>query len=301
MQVKSATPSTQVPLLRQGEFVHSSTSEGTIRNNLKKKKKKRHRIIRDIISSFHRDNFFIAFNATFLHKLRTRTLKQSLTLIAQISGPSLSTDTLERVNQIDTRATVQTRITPAIVDVLVTMHPCIPGVTNASATAASASAAAWCPLTPAPGLLVHHAELRIMGGWLGTILPLPLLRTVAVVICLRVETRRRISARVRAAMILVDLALVSGETDRTYALVSVHQISALATVLAGFRGALVDVHVAILARIACGAAAVIIVDQIDAQRPVLALADAIVDVLRAVLPRETAPAPTPETRPRFFN
>lgn len=213
-------------------------------------------------------------------------------MIAQISGPSLSTDTLERVNQIDTRATVQTRITPAIVDVLVTMHPCIPGVTNASATAASASAAAWCPLTPAPGLLVHHAELRIMGGWLGTILPLPLLRTVAVVICLRVETRRRISARVRAAMILVDLALVSGETDRTYALVRVHQISALATVLAGFRGALVDVHVAILARIACGAAAVIIVDQIDAQRPVLALADAIVDVLRAVLPRETAPAPT---------
>lgn len=235
------------------------------------------------------------------NKSRTRTTKQSLTLIAQISSPSLSTDTLERVNQIDTRATVQTRITPAIVDVLVTMHPRIPGVTNASATAASASAAAWCSLTPAPGLLVHHAELRIMGGWLGTILPLPLFRTVAVVICLRVETRRRISAWVRAAMILVDLALVSGETDRADALVRVHQVSALATVLARFRGALVDVHVAILARIAGGTAAVIIVDQIDAQCPVLALADAIVDVLRAVLPREATSAATSETKPRFFN
>lgn len=222
-------------------------------------------------------------------------------MIAQISGPSLSTDTLERVNQIDTRATVQTRITPAIVDVLVTVHPCIPGVTNASATAASTPAAAWCALAAAPGLLVHHAELRIMGGWLGTILPLPLFRTVAVVICLRIETRRGISARVRAAMILVDLALISGETDRTNALVRVHQVSAFAAVLTRLRGALVDVHVAILARIAGGAAAVIIVDQIDAQCPVLALADTIVDVLRAVLPRETAPAATSETRSRFSN
>lgn len=177
------------------------------------------------------------------------------------------------------------------------MHPGVTGVADASTAAASASAAAGGALAAAAArFLVHDAELGIVRGGLGTILPLPLFRAVTIVIGLCVEAGRGVPARIRAAVVSVDLALITGETDRADALVSVHQISALAAVLTGFRGALVDVDVAVLAREPCGAAAVIIVDQIDAESPVLALTDAVVDVLRAILPRETAPAATPERK-----
>ena len=164
-----------------------------------------------------------------------------------------------------------------------------------SAAAAFAPAAAGRPLAPAPDLLVHDAQLRIVGRRLGAVLPLPLLGTVAVVVRLGVEARRGVPAGIRAAVVPVDLTLIASEADRADALVSVHQIPALAPVLTGLRGALVVVHVAILARVSCCAAAVIIIHQIDAERPVLALADAVVNVLRAVLPREASCAATPET------
>lgn len=91
-------------------------------------------------------------------------------------------------------------------------------------------------------------------------------------------------------MIAIDLALKAGEAHGTYALISVHQISALSAILARLGRAFVDVDVAVLAGVAGGAAAVIIVHQIDAERSVLALANAIIDVLRAILAGETAPA-----------
>lgn len=82
---------------------------------------------------------------------------------------------------------------------------------------------------------------------------------MTVVIGLRVETRRRIATRVRAAMIAVDLALVASEAHRTYAFVSVHQIATFAAVLARLERAFVDVNVAILAGVPGSAAAMIII------------------------------------------
>lgn len=97
-------------------------------------------------------------------------------------------------------------------------------------------------------------------------------------------------------MIPIDLALVTGEPNWTDAFVRVHQVPALSAILAWLRGTLVDIDVAVFARITRGATAVVIVDQVDAQRSVLALAHAVIDVLRAVLPCETAPAATPEDK-----
>lgn len=97
-------------------------------------------------------------------------------------------------------------------------------------------------------------------------------------------------------MIAIDLALVTGEAHWTHTLVSVHQVAAFATILARLGRALVDVNVTILAGVAGGAAAMIIVHQIDAKRAVLALADAVVDILRAVLASEAAPASAPAKR-----
>lgn len=127
------------------------------------------------------------------------------------------------------------------------MHPGVASVADASATATSASATAWCALATAARLFIHNAKLGIMRSWLGAILSLPLLWTVAVIISLCVEAGCGISAGVRAAMIPVDLALVPGETNRTDAFISINQVSAFATILTGFRGALVDVHIAIFA------------------------------------------------------
>lgn len=128
---------------------------------------------------------------------------------------------------------------------------------------------------------------------LRAVLALPLFRAVAVVVGLRVEARRRVAARIWTAVVPVDLALVAGEADRAHALVRVHQVATLAAVLARLGRALLDVDFAVLARIAGGAAAVVVVHQVNAERAVLTLADAVVDVLRAVLPGEAAPTSTP--------
>lgn len=113
---------------------------------------------------------------------------------------------------------------------------------------------------------------------------------MAVIVGLRVEARRRVSARVRTAVIAIDLALVTGVADRADALVRVYEIAALATVLTRLRGALVDVDVAVLAGIALRARTMIVVHEIDAQSAVMTLAHAVVYVLRAVLAREATSA-----------
>lgn len=175
-----------------------------------------------------------------------------------------------------------------------TVHPRVSRVTDASAPAAFPPTSARCTLAAAARFFVHDAKLRIVRGRLGAVLALPLFRAVTVVVRLGVEAGRGISTGVRAAVVPVDLALITGEADGADALVGVHQVPALASVLTGLRGALVDVHVAVLAGVSRGAAAVIVIDEVDAQRSVLALADAIVDVLCAVLACETASAATPE-------
>jgi len=215
-------------------------------------------------------------------------------LIAEIAAPALPADALERVDQIHARAAVQTGIAAAVVDVLVAMRAGIARIADTSAPAASTPSPTRRALAAAADLsVVHRAELQIVQRRLRTVFTLPLRRAVAVVFGLRVEARCRVVAGIRAAVVAIDLALVAGEAYRTHAFVRVHQIAALATVLARFRRALVDVDVAILAGIASGAAAVIIVHQVDAERPVLALADAVVDVLGAVLAGEAASASTP--------
>lgn len=176
-----------------------------------------------------------------------------------------------------------------------TVHPGVAWIADASASAAFASTGARCTLASTSSFLVHDAELWVLRGRFRTILSLPLFGTVTIVVGLSVEAGRGVSAGVRAAVIPVDLALITGETDGANALVSVHQVPALAAVLTGLRGALVDVHVAIFARVARGAAAVIIIDQVDAQCAVLALTDAVVDVLRAILAGEAFSATAPET------
>lgn len=168
----------------------------------------------------------------------------------------------------------------------------ITGIADASAATASAFPAARGALAAAAVLLiVRHAELlRIMRDRIRAVLALPLYRAMAIIVGLRVEARRRVAARIRTAVIAIDLALVASETHGAYALISVHQIPALSAVLAWLGRAFVDVDVAVLAGVAGGAAAVIVVHQIDAERSVLALANAIIDVLRAILAVEAAPA-----------
>lgn len=214
-----------------------------------------------------------------------------LTLVTKIPAPALSANALERVKQIDARAAVQAGVAAAVVDVLVAVHAGVARIADASAAATPALTTARGALAAAARLaVVQRAELRIMRGRLRAVSPLPLCRAVAIVVGLRVETRRGIAARVRAAVIAIDLALVAGEAHRAHALVGVHQIPAFAAVLARLGRALIDVDVAVLAGVAGGAAAVIVVHQVDAERAVLALADAVVDVLRAVLASKAAPA-----------
>lgn len=216
-------------------------------------------------------------------------------LIAKVPVPTLPTDALEGIKQIDARAAVQAGIAPTVVDVLVAVHAGVTGIADASSAAASTFTAARGALAAAAVLLVaRHAELlRVMRGRIRTVLALPLYRAVTIIVGLRVEARRRVAARIRAAVIAIDLALVAGEAHGTHALVSVHQIPALAAILTRLGRALVDVDVAVLAGVAGGAAAVIVVHQVDAERAVLALADAVVDILRAVLAGEAAPASAP--------
>jgi len=217
-----------------------------------------------------------------------------LTLVAQIAAPALSADALERVDQVDARAAVQARIAAAVVDVLVAMRAGVAWIADASTPAASTPSPTRRALAAAADLsVVDRAELQIVQRRLRTVFTLPLRRAVAVVLGLRVEAGCRVVAGIRAAMVAIDLALVAGEAHRTHALVRVHQVAAFAAVLARFRRALVDVDVAVLAGIASGAAAVIIVHQVDAERAVLTLADAVVDVLRAVLAGEAASASAP--------
>lgn len=91
-------------------------------------------------------------------------------------------------------------------------------------------------------------------------------------------------------MIAIDLALIASEAHRTNAFISVHQIAAFAAVLARFGRALVDINVAIFAGVTRGTAAMVIIHQVNAKRAMLALTNAIVDILRAVLASEAAPA-----------
>lgn len=215
-------------------------------------------------------------------------------MVAEIAAPALPADALERVNQIDARTAVQAGIATAVVDVFVAVRAGVARIADASATAASTPAAARGTLAATADLLVvHHAELQAVQRWLRAVLTLPLYRAVAVVLGLRVEARRRIVTGIRAAVIAIDLALVTGEAYRAHALVRVHEVAALAAVLARLGRALVDVDVAILAGIAGGAAAMVVVHEVDAERPVLALADAVVDVFRTVLAGEAAPTSAP--------
>lgn len=218
-----------------------------------------------------------------------------LTLIAKIPAPTFPTDALERIKQINACAAIQAGVAAAVVDVLVAVHASVTGIADASTAAASAFTATWGALAAAAVLLVvRHAELlRIIRGRIRTVFALPLYRTVAIIVGLRVETWRRVAARIWAAVIAIDFALVAGEAHGTHALVSVYQIPALAAILARLGRAFVDVDVAVLAGVASGAAAVIVVYQINAERTMLALANAVIDILRAILASETAPASAP--------
>lgn len=146
-----------------------------------------------------------------------------------------------------------------VVDVLMAMYAGVTRVAGASAAAATTSTAAWSAFAAAAELLVRHAELGVVRGRFRTVLALPLFWTVAVVVGLRFVARRRVAARIRAAMVAVDLTLVAGEANRTHTLVCVHQVPTLAAVLARLGRAFVDVDVAVLAGVASGAATVVVV------------------------------------------
>lgn len=185
-------------------------------------------------------------------------------MVTQISSPSLPTDALERVNQIDACSTIQARTSSAVVDILVAMHPGVTSIANTPSASTFASASTRRTFATTARFFIHNAKLWIVSCWLGAVFPLPLFGTVTVVIRLRVEAGCGISAWIRTAVISVDLALESGETNWANALVRVHQVSTFSAVLTGFRGTFIDIHVAIFARISCGAAAMVVVDQVDA-------------------------------------
>lgn len=181
-----------------------------------------------------------------------------LTLIAKITAPALSADALKGIDQVNARASVQTGITAAVVDVLVAVCAGVARIADASA-AAAATPAATRRAFAAAAKLFRHTELRVMRSGFGAVLALPLYRTVTVIVGLRVEAGRRITTGIRTAVIAIDLALVAGEAYGTYALVLVHQIATFAAVLARLRRALIDVDVAVFAGIAGGATAMIVV------------------------------------------
>ena len=214
-------------------------------------------------------------------------------MITEITSPPFPADTLERIDEIDAGAAVQARIAPAVVDVLVAVHPCVARVADTLAIVTFTPATAWRTLGPAVQTIVRQAELRIVCSGFRAVLALPVGRTVTVVIRLRVEALGVVAARIRTAMVAIDLALGASVSHGTDALVGVYEVTTLAAVLAGFRGALVDVDLAVLARVARRAGTVVVVDEVDAQRVVLALTHAVVDVARAVLPDEAAATLTP--------
>lgn len=140
------------------------------------------------------------------------------------------------------------------------VHASVARIADASAAVTPAFTATRGTFAAAARLpVVQRAELRIMRGQLRAISTLPLCRAVAIVVSLRVETRRRIVAGIWAAMIAIDLTLVPGKAHWAHTFVSVHQIAAFAAVLARLGRTLVDVNVAILAGIARSAAAMVIV------------------------------------------
>jgi hypothetical protein len=214
-------------------------------------------------------------------------------LVAEVAGPALPADALEGVDEVDAGAPVEAGIGPAVVDVLVAVHARVSRVADALASAAPAPARAGRPLAAAAEALVEEAQLGIVGRLLRAVLPLPLGGTVAVVVRLRIEALGEIPAGVGTAVVAVDLALVARVADGADALVGVDEVTALAAVLAGLGGALVDVDLAVLAGVAGRAGAVVVVHQVDAEGVVLALTDAVVDVAGAVLPCEAASALAP--------
>lgn len=226
------------------------------------------------------------------HKDVDVRVKNTLTLIAEISGPALPTNALERVDEVHAGTAVQAGITSAVVDVLMAVNSRVARVADALASAAGTPARTGRALAAAAKTVIQQAEL---GRGFRAVLALPLGRAVAVVVSLGVEALGRVAAGIGTAVVPVDLALVAGVAYRADALVRVDEVAALAAVLAGLRGALVDVELAVLARVAGRAGAVVVVDEVDAERVVLALAHAVVDVARAVLASEPAAALAPES------
>lgn len=218
-----------------------------------------------------------------------------LTLIAKIAGPTLSADTLEGIDEVDAGAPVEAGIDAAVVDVLVAVDPRVARIADTLAGAASAPSSARRPLVAAAEAVVEQTHLVIVRGRLGAILALPLGGAVTVVVGLSVEALGRVATGIGTAVVAIDLALEASIADRADALVGVDEVSAFAAVLAGLGGALVDVDFAVLARVARRTGAVVVVHEVDAERVVLALAHAVVDVARAILAREAAPAFAPAT------
>jgi len=218
-------------------------------------------------------------------------------LVTKIPAPALPANALKRVKQIDARTVVEAGIAAAVVDVLMAVYAGITRITDASATATPALTAARGALASAARLsVVQSTELRIVRDQFRAISALPLCRAVTIIVGLRVETWCRIAAWIWAAMIANDLALVAGEAHGAHALISVHQIATFAAVLARLGRTLVDVNVAVLAGVAGSTATMVIVHQIDAKRAVLTLADAVVDILRAILAGKTTPTSAPAKR-----
>lgn len=152
-------------------------------------------------------------------------------MVAQIAGPALAADALERVDQVHAGAAVQARIATAVVDVLVAMSARVAGVACAlSVAAASASARAWSALAAAAQTVVQQTEHGIVNGWFRAVFTLPVSGTVAVVVGLRVEALREILAGIWCAVIAIDFTLSAGVADRADALVCVDEIAALAAV-----------------------------------------------------------------------
>lgn len=213
-------------------------------------------------------------------------------MVTKFAVPSLATDTLERVDKIDTSATIETGIASTIVDILMTVDASISRIADTLASVALASAAAGHALAAAAEIIIAQSELRIMNDRFGAVPALPLRRTVTVVVGLGVEARRRVFAGVRVAVIPIDLAVVAGVAHRANALVQVLKVATLAPVLAGVRGALVDINLAVFAGITGGAGTVVVVNKVNAQGPVEALTYAVVDVFCAVLAGESASTST---------
>lgn len=210
--------------------------------------------------------------------------------------PSLTADTLVEVDTVNASPTVFTRITLTIINIFVTVR--------ASETLAALAGEPPSGLTPALAVGPAHvggdvadAVGRAVGGHghgaavddftgsgptvvfqMGTILPFVVFWAAAEVVAGQIEALRPIPARVRLAVINIQLTQAPRETSRAETLESTDFILTVTAIETGGAFTFIDVLLTVGAGKARHTGAAVSIDQILANSAILALLVTVIDV-----------------------